>query len=113
MPGPGPVMAPGDTFRPAVADRATTGSGPGMASASVVERPSGEALAKGHLPELAGGRFRDLVDELDRVRERERRELRPEELDQLVLGRRCVGLQDDDRQRTLLPPRVGNGDDRR
>src|SRR6185503_2532450 len=60
-------------------------------------RDSGrETLSERGLPELADGGLRDLVDELEAVGEPELRELRREEVAQLVAARGGVLTDDDD-----------------
>src|SRR3954451_16978598 len=65
-----------------------------------------EHLAQRDLAELADRRLRDLLDELEAVGQPPLRELRREELAQLVRRRRLAGLEDDRRERPLVPLRV-------
>src|SRR5262245_63364939 len=72
-----------------------------------------ELLAERRLPELADRRLRDLFDELEPVGEPPLREVRGEELAQLLVRRLGALLQHDDRERPLGPLVVRDGDDRR
>ena len=72
-----------------------------------------ELLAQRGLAELADARLRDLVDELEPVRQPPLREPRREELAQLVARRRLPLLQHDRRERPLGPLLVRDRDHRR
>src|SRR5438309_4273833 len=71
-----------------------------------------EALAERRLAELARRALWYLGHELERVGEPPFREAGREERAELVRGRRLPGLEQDDRQGTLLPARMRDRDDR-
>src|SRR5919198_1534128 len=72
----------------------------------------GELLAERGLPELANRRLRNLLDELDAVGQLPLRELRRDELAEIVARRVLALLQHDDGQRPLLPLLVRHSDHR-
>src|SRR5256886_5478353 len=71
-----------------------------------------EALAERRLAELARRALWYLSHEFERVGQPPFREAGREERAELVRGRRLPGLEQDDREGTLLPARVRDGDDR-
>src|SRR5215211_4804818 len=73
-------------------------------------RRLGELLAQCGLAELADGRLRDLRQELEPIGEPPLREVRSEELAQLVRGRRRAVAQHHARERALCPLLVGDRD---
>src|SRR5215218_66779 len=75
-------------------------------------RRLGELLAQCGLAKLADGRLRDLRQELEAIRKPPFREVRREELAQLVCCRACAVAQHDARERPLGPLLVRDGDHR-